>query len=245
MKNWTYKNFIIHEFDELESTNSHAFELANLQEISDHEIILAHKQKAGRGRQNRSWNSPLGNLYFSLMLRPNLPAEKISELSFVAIVALREMIKKEIKQVAKLTNKWPNDLLIDDKKVAGLLLESKISGKNCEFVILGIGLNIDSNPDNTIFPAANLKDFAINISPESALKDFLDEFEKIYQIWINFGFEGIRKLWLKDAFRLHEKITVKLDGKEIVGVFEDLDAEGNLILKSEDGILKISAADVS
>jgi BirA family biotin operon repressor/biotin-[acetyl-CoA-carboxylase] ligase len=141
--------------------------------------------------------------------------------------------------------KWPNDLLIDEKKVAGLLLESKISGENCEFVVLGIGLNIESNPDNVIFPAGNLKDFGITISIELALQNFLDEFEKLYQNWRDFGFKGIRKLWLENAYKLGEKITVKLDEEKIEGIFEDLDEEGNLVLKTGEKILKISAADVA
>jgi BirA family transcriptional regulator, biotin operon repressor / biotin---[acetyl-CoA-carboxylase] ligase len=243
MKNYTHKNFIIHEFEELKSTNSYAFELANLGKIFDREIILANSQTSGRGRQDRSWSSPLGNLYFSLILRPNVGLEKISQLSFVAITALQIAVKKLSKNSVQ--NKWPNDLLIDEKKVAGLLLESKISGKNCEFVILGIGLNINSNPDNTIFPAANLKDFGIEISKEEMLKNFLDEFEKIYQNWLDFGFDGIRKLWLQNAFRLKEKITVKPQGKQLEGVFEDFDLEGNLLLKIDEKIIKISAADVS
>lgn len=243
MKNWTHKNFTIHQFDELKSTNSHAFELANLGKISDCEIILSNSQTAGRGRQNRSWSSPSGNLYFSLILRPNVAAEKISELSFVAITALQIAVKKLSKNLVQ--NKWPNDLLIDEKKVAGLLLESKISGKNCEFAILGIGLNIESNPDNVIFPAGNLKDFGIKISKEEMLKNFLDEFEKIYQNWLDFGFAGIRKLWLQNAFHLKEKITVKPQGQQLEGIFEDLDMEGNLLLKIDGEITKISAADVS
>lgn len=242
MKNWTYKNFTIYQFNELGSTNSYAFSRADSNEIFDREIILADQQVSGRGRQNRHWISPKGNLYFSLVLCPKISAEKIPQISFVGIIALRLAIAKLTKISPQ--NKWPNDLLIAEKKIAGLLLESKISAKNCKFVILGIGVNIDSNPDQTIFPASNLKSFGIEILPQNLLKNFLDEFEKIYQNWLDFGFEGIRKLWLEKAFRLQEKITVKLDEKQIEGVLKDLDSEGNLLLKSDEKILKISAADV-
>jgi BirA family biotin operon repressor/biotin-[acetyl-CoA-carboxylase] ligase len=248
MKSYTYKKNLIHEFEELESTNSYAFELANLQKISDGEIILAHCQKSGKGRQNRSWSSPKGNLYFSLVLKPNFPAEKIPLLSFVAILALRNAVEKffgDKKSSAKIQNKWPNDLLIDKKKCAGLLLESKFNGKKIDFVILGIGLNLVSNPDNVIFPATNLKNFGLEILPKKALEIFLDEFNKIYQNFLDYGFAGTRRLWIQNAFRLKEKITVKLDEKEISGVFEDLDEEGNLLLNSDGKIIKISAGDVS
>jgi BirA family transcriptional regulator, biotin operon repressor / biotin---[acetyl-CoA-carboxylase] ligase len=240
MKNWTYKNFAIHEFDSLESTNSSAFEMAAAKRISHGEIILARQQISGKGRQNRNWVSPQGNLYFSIMLQPKIAAEKISQLSFVAIVALRLAVEKITKNSVK--NKWPNDLLLDEKKISGLLLESKISGKDCEFVILGIGVNIESNPDNTIFPAGNLDGI---ISADLMLKNFLDEFEKISQIWYDFGFLKIRKLWLEGAYKLKEKISVKLDQESLEGVFEDLDEEGNLVLNCEGKFLKISVGDVS
>jgi len=243
MKNWNYKNFTIHEFNELSSTNSQAFGLANSRQISENEIILARFQNQGRGRKDRAWISPSGNLYFSLVLRPKISAAEIFQISFIAIAALRNSITKIAKN--SVLAKWPNDLLIDEKKVAGLLLESKISGENCEFVVLGIGLNIESNPNNVIFPAGNLKDFEITISIELALQNFLDEFEKLYQNWRDFGFKGIRKLWLENAYKLGEKITVKLDEEKIEGIFEDLDEEGNLVLKTGEKILKISAADVA
>jgi len=235
---WTHQDFVIHEFSELESTNKTALELALLGEISDREIILTERQSAGRGRQNRSWISPTGNLYFSLLLFPKISVEKIPQLSFVGIVALSLAVKNSV-------SKWPNDLLIEEKKVAGILLESKISGGNCDFVVLGIGVNLISNPSETIFPASNLKNFGIEISPQGLLKNFLNEFEKLYQNWLDFGFAGIRQLWLQNSYRLNEEIKIKLDGEEIVGVFSGMDEEGNLLLNQKGKILKISVGDVS
>ena len=242
--NWTHKRFTIHEFEELASTNSRAFELAENSKIFDGEIIVAKSQKAGRGRKNRIWESPAGNLYFSLILQPKISLEKLPQLSFVAITALRLAIAK-IAPHLEILNKWPNDLLINDSKVAGLLLENKIIGSQCQFVILGIGVNLTSNPTQTIFPSGNLKDFGIEILPQELLKKFLDEFEKIYQTWLDFGFGGMRQLWLQKAWHFKEKITVKLDEKSIEGIFENFDEEGNLLLKTNDGILKITTADVS
>lgn len=235
---WTHQDFVIHEFNELESTNKTALELAQLGKISDHEIILAEQQSAGRGRQNRDWISPRGNLYFSLLLRPKISVEKIPQLSFVGIAALRLAVKNSVA-------KWPNDLLIEEKKVAGILLESKISEKNCEFVVLGIGVNLVSNPSEAIFPASNLKNFGVEISPQEMLKKFLDEFEKLYRNWLDFGLAGIRQIWLQSAYRLNEKVTLKIDKKEISGVFLGIDEEGNLLLNQDKKILKISVGDVS
>jgi BirA family biotin operon repressor/biotin-[acetyl-CoA-carboxylase] ligase len=243
MKNWTHKNFTIHQFEQLESTNKTAFELANSRNLFDYEIVLTNSQTAGKGRESRVWSSPKGNLYFSLILQPKISLEKIAQISFVAITALRLMVEG-LKTNQEIQNKWPNDLLINEKKIAGLLLESKLSQKNCEFVVLGIGLNLVSNPNQTIFPAGNLKDFGVNLTAEEALKKFLNEFEKIYNNWTVYGFLGVRKLWLQKAYRLGEKISVKNGEEQISGIFVDLDEEGNLILNTENGVKKILAADV-
>ncbi|MBM3579624.1 MAG: biotin--[acetyl-CoA-carboxylase] ligase [Alphaproteobacteria bacterium] len=231
-------SWVIHEFNELESTNQTAFELAELGKISDREIILAKQQSKGRGRQNRHWESPEGNLYFSLLLRPKISAKKLPQLSFVGIATLCLAVEKLVTNLVKV--KWPNDLLVEEKKVAGLLLESKISEKNCEFVVLGIGMNLISNPVSTIFPASNLKNFSIEISPEEMLQKFLYEFEKLYQNWLDFGFAGTRNIWLTHAYRLGQEI--KVNGIE--GIFYDLDEEGNLLLKSGNNLQKIFAGDL-
>lgn len=244
MKNWTHKNFTIHQFESLESSNKTAFAMAEAKQIFDREVILAEMQTGGKGRESRVWSSPQGNLYFSLVLQPKILAVKIPQISFVAIVALRQVVQ-ELLPNHKIENKWPNDLLIEQKKVAGLLLESKISGENVEFVIVGIGLNLVSNPDQTIFPASNLKNFGAEVLPEIVLKKFLNEFEKLYENYLNFGFAAVRRAWISAAFRLNEKISVKNGEEEILGIFSNLDEEGNLILITENGDKKtILAADI-
>ena len=154
------------------------------------------------------------------------------------------MIENQSQEKMTIQNKWPNDLLVNEKKVAGLLLSSKISQKDCEFVILGIGLNLASNPDKTMFPASNLEENGINLSQTEALTNFLNEFEKLYENWLNYGFSGIRKLWLKEAYRLNEEISVKDGEKFTQGIFKDLDEDGNLILETENGVKKVSASDI-
>jgi len=244
MKSFTYKAFTINEFDELESTNKTAFELANLGKIFDSEIVLAKKQTAGKGRKNRVWSSPVGNLYFSLILQPKINLEQISLISFVAAVSLKLALEGMIEK-NRISLKWPNDLLIDNKKLAGILLESKFNQKDCEFVVLGIGVNIDSNPDNVIFEATNLKNFEVLITPENLLKKFLDSFEIIYKSFLDYGFKGLRQLWLQSAYKLKEKLVIKIDEKEILGTFIDIDEAGNLLLQRENQLLKIAVADVS
>ena len=248
MKNWKFKNFIIHQFAELDSTNVKAFNMAESQRIFDREIILADCQSAGRGRMGRVWSSPKGNLYFSLVLQPRIPIFQMAQISFVSIVALRQAVE-ELASVSKksflnIQNKWPNDLIINEKKVAGLLLESKINQQDCEFVILGIGVNIDSSPDNAIFSASNLKEFKIETKAEILLQIFLDKFEILYQNWQDFGFANVRNAWLSKAYKLKEKILVMDGDNKIEGIFEDLDSEGSLILLVNGARKKINAADI-
>ncbi len=241
----TYKNFTIHYFDELSSTNSEAMSQAGNRQIFDREIIVARKQAKGRGRMDRGWSSPEGNLYCSLVLQPKVLAAQVAQVSFVAIVALRQAVEElAAKKNIDIQNKWPNDLLIDGKKVAGLLLESKINQQNCEFVVLGIGVNINSNPDNTIFPAGNLSQFEIAIEPEILLQKFLDKFEILYQNWQDFGFANVRNAWLSKAYRLKEKILAREGEGEVEGIFEDMDSDGALILLVEGEAKKIAVADI-
>ena len=248
-ENYQFKNYLIHQFDEVESTNDLAFSLAENNQIFANEIIVASKQNKGRGRLNRNWESPKGNLYFSLVLQPKIAIEKTSQISLVAICALQIAVAKIFQQqniVAKIQNKWPNDLLIDQKKVAGILLESKISNKNCDFAILGIGVNINSNPTQTLFPSTNIKNFSCEISASKMLEFFLEEFENLYENWLIFGFKNIRNLWHKNAYNLNSKININLGNSKIEGLFQEIDEEGNIVIKNHNNeTKKISFGDVS
>ncbi len=248
-ENYQFKNYLIHQFDEVESTNDLAFSLVENKQIFANEIIVASKQNKGRGRLNRNWESPKGNLYFSLVLQPKIAIEKTSQISLVAICALQIAVAKIFQQqniVAKIQNKWPNDLLIDQKKVAGILLESKISNKNCDFAILGIGVNINSNPTQTLFPSTNIKNFSCEISASKMLEFFLEEFENLYENWLIFGFKNIRNLWHKNAYNLNSKININLGNSKIEGLFQEIDEEGNIVIKNHNNeTKKISFGDVS
>ena len=252
IKNWQYKNFLIHHFDEVQSTNDLAISLVKNRNIFANEIILANQQSKGRGRYNRQWISEIGNLYFSLVLdgkiaNKNLGLNQISTLSLVANIALNLTIKT-ISQAQNIeiniANKWPNDLLIENKKVAGILLENIIINNNCEFIILGIGVNINNNPQNTLFQATNLQQLKIAVNAEILLKNFLENFNNFFEIWQNFGFKNLRDLWLKDAYNFHKEIVVGDLESRINGIFEDLDEFGNLILKTPQKTIAIFAGDI-
>ena len=247
-QNYQFKNFIIHQFEEVDSTNSLAFSLAENKKIFANEIIVAKQQNKGRGRLDRNWESPFGNLYFSLVLQPKITIEKVPQISFVAICALQLAVAKIFKEqniFTNIENKWPNDLLIDKKKVAGILLESKISNESCDYIVLGIGVNIDSNPDKIIFPATHIKKFFCDISAPKMLELFLTEFENLYENWLNYGFENIRNLWHKNAYNLNSQISINLGKYLVEGIFLGIDEEGSAILKNaKNEIMKITFGDV-
>jgi BirA family biotin operon repressor/biotin-[acetyl-CoA-carboxylase] ligase len=229
-----YKNFIIHKFHELPSSNDKAFELFEAKKIFDQEVIWTLSQNKGRGREGRSWDSPIGNLYFSFTLKTNQKLELIPQISFVAICALNKTLnyffnEKNIKVSIK--NKWPNDLLINEHKVAGILLESKIVNNICEIIVVGIGVNLISNPVNSKFKSANISQFGCDILPQNCLEIFLDNFQDLYLNWLNFGFANIRKLWLSNAYNIGKTIEFNSKNNKIEGIFEDIDNLGGIIIK--------------
>ncbi|NCA28861.1 MAG: biotin--[acetyl-CoA-carboxylase] ligase [Proteobacteria bacterium] len=245
--NHKYKNFTIHHYDEILSTNQSAYNLAENRQIFDRELILANLQTKGRGRLDRAWSSPLGNLYFSLILQPKINLNQISKISFVVSCAIQKTFEKIFNQFeiqAEIKNKWPNDLLINNQKVAGILIEGKNSENLNEFLVVGVGINVISNPTDTIFPATNLASFSINISTLDLLKLFLDEFEVLYENWLKFGFKNIRELWLKNAFNLDQNIIIKPNNISISGVFKNIDDDGNILIEVDNKIMKFFCGDI-
>ena len=240
-----YKNFTIHQFEVLDSTNDLAKNLANNRQIFDREIIVANQQNKGRGRLNRQWVSPQGNLYFSLVLQPKIAIEKIPQMSLVVIVILNLAVQKIAKNFQlKIENKWPNDLLINNKKVAGILLESINYNNICEYLIIGIGININSFPPDLSNIADKLQNYFPTITAEEMLEKFLDEFDILYKNWRDFGFKNFRQLWRQNAYNLNQEITIKPNNNETRGIFKDIDDEGNLLLEINQKIHKFNCGDV-
>lgn len=241
-----HSKFTIDSYQNLPSTNDLMLELAHNHQINHNHVIVADSQDQGHGRYGRDWSSPKGNLYFSLLVKPNKQIEEFSLLSFVAAIALSKTIEKFRNDSQEISHKWPNDILINDKKVAGILLKSDGNISNPSFIIIGIGLNINSHPEDTNFKATNLESEKIsNLNREEILKEFLDNFDIFYEEFLNFGFAPIRNLWLKKAFRLNKTINVNLVDQKMTACFKDLNNSGNLILGGEDNEVKIiSSAEI-
>lgn len=245
VENFYIDNFLIFNFNEVESTNDLAKSLIKNQQLLPNQIILAKTQTKGKGRLDRQWQSPIGNLYFSIFLQNNLPLTKNNQLSFVASCALNQTISKLAKIDLQIQNKWPNDLLINQQKVAGILIEGESITDNLSNIIVGIGVNLMSHPQNSLFLANNLRDLKINITPIEFLKIFLPEFQKIYNIWLNFGFKNIRELWLANAYKIGEEIKINCSNTNEIGIFTGLSDDGCIILKANNIDKKINYGDVS
>ncbi|MGI9483864.1 MAG: biotin--[acetyl-CoA-carboxylase] ligase [Hyphomicrobiales bacterium] len=214
-------------FGEIDSTNAEAFRLSAKGETGPL-WIWADEQLKGRGRDGRAWVSEKGNLYATLML-PVGDGENASELSFVAALTLYDVCQAFFLS-STLSLKWPNDILLGGKKVAGILLERK---GDC--LAIGCGLNIAHYPLDTQFQATCLTEHGGRAHVGDAFTALAAAMDNWLKRWRAEGFKIIRKTWLSRAHGLGKEITVKQPSGDISGVFETLDDEGGLMLVGQDG----------
>jgi BirA family biotin operon repressor/biotin-[acetyl-CoA-carboxylase] ligase len=235
--------FTLHAFDSIGSTNEEARALADKGAVEG-QLVWARSQNQGVGRRGRGWSSPEGNLYCSLMLRPNCSVQEGAKLSFLIALALYRSAKDVLPDHADLSLKWPNDLLIDRHKVAGILLESKsASDGNLEWLVVGTGVNIAFFPEHTDgLPATSFEKQGSDCSVEQVLELYAAHFLDLYRVWQKDGFEPIRREWLQYASGMKKKITVRLPNETFNGTFIDLDTAGALVLQLEDGSQRMVTA---
>jgi BirA family biotin operon repressor/biotin-[acetyl-CoA-carboxylase] ligase len=231
-------------YETIGSTNDEAKRLAR-DGTPEGLIVWARKQTAGRGRRGRAWVSPAGNLYLSLLLRPKCSAATAAQLGFVAALGMAAALG-ELAPGVVLSCKWPNDLLVNGKKIAGILLETEmIAGDQPDFVVIGIGVNLASSPDDTPYPVTSLaKEAASEVAPEAVLARFVELFAGWLAVWRREGFGRLRDAWLQQAIGLGEPIQVRLEHDILDGRFLDLDDDGALMLGTPSGNRRITAGEV-
>jgi BirA family transcriptional regulator, biotin operon repressor / biotin---[acetyl-CoA-carboxylase] ligase len=233
-------------YESVGSTNDEAKRLARDEGAAHGTLVWSLKQEAGRGRRGRVWTSPEGNLYASLILRPSCPAATAAQLSFVTAGALADAVQPLLPE-AEACCKWPNDLLLDNAKAAGILLESETDGAGgVEWLVLGVGVNVQHHPTDAGYPATSLSNEGARvIDPGLVLVRFVQAFQSWYKVWTDEGFGAIREGWLQYARGLGQQITVRLDRETLIGVFADLDGDGALLLDLPSGERRrITAGDV-
>jgi BirA family transcriptional regulator, biotin operon repressor / biotin---[acetyl-CoA-carboxylase] ligase len=232
---------IVH--DTLDSTNSEALRLARSGEQGPLWIV-ARDQTAGRGRRGRAWISAPGNLATSLLfVVPATPAVAAT-LGFVASLAVLDACKGLAPDIA-FSLKWPNDVLADRGKVAGLLLESEAQGPLVA-VVIGFGLNLASAPPGMAFPAQSLAALGHPVTADEMFAGLTDAWVSRIMLWNDGrGFDVIREAWLAQAAGIGQAISVRTGDRVESGIFETLDEQGRLILRKSDGTMRaISAGDV-
>ncbi len=230
-------------YETLGSTNAEALALARAGERGPL-WITALRQSGGRGRRGSIWVSAPGNLYATLLLSEPSAPEHAPQLSFVAALAVHDAIAQCAPQVGPLLKvKWPNDLLLDGAKLAGILIEGESVPPFA--AAIGIGVNCATHPDDTAYPATDLAAVGALVTPEAALLALAGAMRHRLEQWqCGQGFSGIRTDWLKRAAGLGEQIRVRLPERELSGRFEGLDEAGRLLLQQPGGVTSVTAGEV-
>jgi len=230
------------------STNDWARELAKLS-APEGTVAIAETQTSGRGRLSRKWVSPIGGLWFSVILRPKLPANKAAKLVFAAGLAVAEVLRELYSLPAE--TKWPNDVLVHDRKVCGILTEMNTTGKKVNYAIVGVGINANFNakvfPDSLRETVTSLETkLGRKIRLEELFKALLERLECLYGLFLSGGSGSILDRWKSYAGFLGHQVEVAGQTERLSGLAVDVDNEGALILRLEDGAMKrVLAGDVS
>ena len=237
-----------HILDSVDSTNAHGLRLAS--SLTEPAWFLAHEQTLGRGRRARPWISPRGNFHGTLVLHPTEAASQVALRSFAAALALREAFVEVTGLPAAFALKWPNDVLLNGGKVAGILLESRSSGEGVSHLAIGFGVNLLAAPDPSLLelgavaPVSLMIETGHRVSPEA----FLDHLAPAYAAWETVfqsdGFAPLRQEWLAHAAYLGQPIRARIGATCHEGHFETIDGSGALILRQSEGAVAISAAEV-
>lgn len=207
-------------------------------------VVIAEEQTAGRGRLGRSWVSPAGNnLYLTLLLRPDLPRLRV--LGMAAPLAAVRAVKTLTGLEPVL--KWPNDVLLSGRKLAGVLIDSELSGGDVQYALAGVGVNvnldIEETPEVSSIATSIKREFGRAVSREDVLTALLNEFEALY---LSATPSGIRLAWRDRLETLGRQVTVTFRGSSHEGVAEDITSEGSLVLRRSDGSkLVIEAGEVT
>ena len=208
--------------------------------------IQALRQSAGRGRQGRGWDSPAGNLYLSVLLRPAVPLRDAPQWSFVAALAVQETLSALLPEAAKPALKWPNDVLIKGAKVAGILVETGIAPSHAlDWICIGIGVNIASKPNLPDRATACLAEYLPQPpAPETVAATLLHNLAQWHDLRLAQGFDPIRDAWLRHGPAMGATVSVKRDGALLEGAFAGLSPEGGLMLAKDSEVQLILAGEI-
>ena len=196
--------------------------------------LSADNQTDGYGRRNAKWFSYKGNIHLSILVKPKCSINEVNQLSFMTSITLGDTLKK-IKSNINIKYKWPNDILLNKKKIAGVIIEtSSFVNKKVKWAIIGIGLNIKKSPNlNTKeFKITSLNKEKIYVRKDDFIDSFLQRFFRNYEFWKKKGFNFIKKDWISNVYKKNNKIVVKYQNNYIKGKILDLLINGGIKLKT-------------
>jgi BirA family biotin operon repressor/biotin-[acetyl-CoA-carboxylase] ligase len=231
--------------DTIGSTNDEAKRLARAG-TAEGTVVWALRQSAGRGRRGRRWLSPAGNLHATFVLPSDVAADRAAQLGFVATLAVGDALRGIVPDPESVAYKWPNDVVIEGRKIAGTLIESEIGASGVlTLLVVGIGINLAVAPSNTEIAATSVAALGRAAPAPAAMLEILAaRFDAWMTRWRAAGFTPIRTAWLAGAASLGQPIRVRLDDAELRGRFRDIDAQGSLLLDTVAGMRRISAGEV-
>ncbi|PCI98876.1 MAG: biotin--[acetyl-CoA-carboxylase] ligase [Alphaproteobacteria bacterium] len=223
-------DWLIQTYDQLPSTQGYLKEaIADNPDLAEGTVIHALHQKSGYGRHGRVWQSDLDNLTFSILIKPNCAIEHIGQIAILSGLAISKAIDDVIAPEHSCILKWPNDILINDRKCCGILIDAApIKDNKVPYFIIGIGINIASAPLETATFLQGYTD--VTIESNKFMKDVLSSFSTLYTQWQKDGFKDIRTQWLGKTYNVGCDIGVKIDKDHIQGKFDTIDMLGNLII---------------
>jgi BirA family biotin operon repressor/biotin-[acetyl-CoA-carboxylase] ligase len=237
----------LYAFDDVSSTNETARTLA-LQGAEEGVVVIARTQQKGRGRFDRVWESPQGGVYVSLVLRPDCPVERTSLLPLVAALAVTNAVRSFEMQA---WIKWPNDVRVNKKKIAGILLESEVKGACVSYVVVGIGVNLNVDLSR-LSPAIQHQSTSLSaeIGRPVDYFEFLSilfrEFDRVYQVFSRGDFERIIKEWQDRSDTLGKQLRVQTADGIVQGVADGVDQDGFLRVRKADGsVQRVMSGDCS
>lgn len=226
-----------------ESTNTEARRLAR-EGAPDSVVVWARQQTGGRGRWGRDWYSPRGNLYCSLLLRPEGKIAEALALGFAAGLAVADAVAELTGVGGAVQIKWPNDVLAGGRKIAGILLESEADGDGLAWLVVGIGLNVAKAPDKPRWPATTLRQCGARVPVEVALETVVRWFDFWRRRLDDDGFEALREAWEARAYGLGQEITVGQGENSVTGRLIGLTGTGGLRMETAAGEAVLSYGDI-
>jgi len=234
-------------FDEAVSTNASAMQMA-AEGAGEGTVVIAEQQTGGKGRLGRKWISPKGNLYLSVVLRPNIPLHKAPLITLMGAVAITSAIRSACEVQAGI--KWPNDILVDNRKVSGLLTEMSAEQDRIRYIVLGIGVNVNMPLDEL---APEVRDRATTLSAEAGqrinrttlLRSILKDLDHWYGVFLK-SEADVLAAWTSLNVTLGKRVMISGQSVSCEGIARGIDPDGRLLVEQDDRVVRtISAGDVT